>query len=178
MEHDGVQRLKSDQKKCKCVFIYHDSSRQSTIPVLVVRMLADIIKHRLLCQTVTCLMFCCPVPPHPPFQMPVNSHWIQTQQTITSLCPRTTERWQWCRRSCRTLTIQSDFTIGSRCCAQKGWSGAVTGKWTGKDGLILEWHTSESKGKGRMTTAGSDRTTSPGVCYAVISSLPVTKTGG
>ena len=49
------------------------------------------------------------------FQMPVNSHWTQTQLTYDSLCLRTTERQQRLKSTSRILITQRDLTTGSRC---------------------------------------------------------------
>ena len=108
-------------------------------------------------------------------QMPVDSHWTQTQPTDISLCLRTTVRWSGLERIRGILTTERDLTPGTRCCVERVWLAAVTGRWRGEDMLVSEWHTEESQGEERVVTAGLEGTTSPGVFIVLMMvTLPVT----
>src|SRR4029434_4754694 len=76
----------------------------------------------------------------PCLQMPVSSHWTQTQYTDFSLSLRGTERWRVWIRSSHILTTQRDLTGGLRCCVERVCLDAATGRLSGVGmGLISLW---------------------------------------
>ena len=64
-------------------------------------------------------------------QTPVTSHWIQTQQTVTSICLRGTGGWRGEMSSSHILIIQRDLIVGVRCCVERVCLDAATGRLSG-----------------------------------------------
>src|SRR4029434_11051594 len=64
-------------------------------------------------------------------QTPVTSHWIQTQQTETSICLRETGGWKGEMSSSHILIIQRDLMGVGRCCVERVCLDAATGRWSG-----------------------------------------------
>ncbi len=91
------------------------------------------------------------------------SHWIQTQQTLVSLCLRGTEGWRLWIRSRRILIIQTDLISILRFCVERVWLDIATGRLNIRGRLIYQWHIKESAGKDGVMTVGLDAMKSLGV---------------
>ncbi len=66
-------------------------------------------------------------------QIPISSHWIQTQYINSSVCLRATEWLLTLTQSSRILIIQTDLIIGIRCCVERECV------WTLLLGAAVEW---------------------------------------
>ena len=94
-------------------------------------------------------------------QIPVSSHWTQTQHTHTSLCLKGTERWPVQTKSNHILTIQTDSPNTVRFCVERVCLDAVTGRWSGLVMLLQQSHIKTSAEQRNMVYL--DSITSPGV---------------
>ncbi len=108
-------------------------------------------------------------------QMPVISHWIQTQQTLNSFCLMRTRRSHMWKIVSRILIIQRDLMMLLRFCVLRVWLDAVTGRLNGAEGMLkYQCHIKEYAGKEEKTVC-LDTMTNPGVCTALITdSLSIT----
>ena len=98
-------------------------------------------------------------------QIPVPSHWTQTQHINTSVCLMGTERQNVCGHSL-ILTILKDSINVCRCCVKRTYLHAVTGRQRGVvQGFIQH---SPTKMQGAMLTVDLDAMTSPGACNVIM----------
>lgn len=102
-----------------------------------------------------------------PHQISLSSHWMQTQQTGSSKCQKTTRRWHWWRKSSCILSIQKDLTAGS-CCVKTHCLDAVTGRLSGRETFTWRWLWETPKGKETRMAAGSEGMNILGLCTALI----------
>lgn len=100
-------------------------------------------------------------------QTSLSSHWMQTQQTGSSKCQKTTRGWHWWRRSSCILSIQKDLTAGS-CCVKTHCLDAVTGRLSGREMSTWQWLWETPKGKETRMAAGLEGMNILGLCTALI----------
>lgn len=100
-------------------------------------------------------------------QISLSSHWMQTQQTSSSKCQKTTRRWHWWRKSSYILSIQKDLTAGS-CCVKTHCLDAVTGRLSGREMFMWQWLWDTPKGKETRMAVGLEGMNILGLCTALI----------
>ncbi len=100
-------------------------------------------------------------------QISFSSLWIQTQHINASICLRRTE-WRLTILYSRSIVIiQTDLVIGGRCCVERVYMDAATGRLNGVGLEILmcvyQCHIRASTGRDGVISANLEVMISPGV---------------